>query len=137
MPDAEPLPAPPAVPTARDEILVVAGFSVAIMLCFGYEIWTSMSKPVGSRPPMFLCLGGILLMLGNATWITLDRKRSGKDVGWWRFAALAWGPLAILAYIVLQRRERAKVLIPGLIFVYLLIWNFPGIAVALLRQDWR
>ncbi len=64
----------------------------------------------------------LLLMIvgavGQGLWITMDRTRRGREVGWWRWGAILLGPLAIWLYLALEYGPRALLLVPVSIAVY-------------------
>ncbi len=130
----------PRLPTLREEFIVVAIASTAAMLCFGAELWNffeqTKARGTPQHAPMFSFLGMIFIAFGNAAWISLDRKRRGKPVGGWRFAAIFLGPIAVCLYIILEYRDRAIFLLPAVVAVYGVTIYFPGVAVFLLRQAW-
>jgi hypothetical protein len=136
---ATPVPEP-RLPTLREEFLVVAFASTAAMVCFSVDVWNYYemlkTRGVGQHPPMFSFLGMLFIAFGNAAWISLDRKRRGKAVGGWRFAAIFLGPIAICVYIIVEYRDRAIFLLPAVVAVYGVTICFPGIAVFLLRRAW-
>jgi len=130
----------PRLPALRKEFLVVAVASAAAMLCLGVEVWNEVERakaPLRSQPPaMVAFLGAIVIAFGDASWISTDRKRRGKAVGLWRFAALFLGPVAICLHFILESRDRAIFLLPAAVAVCGATLTFPGVAVCLLRRAW-
>ena len=64
------------------------------------------------------CFAAVVAAVVQATWISLDRIRLGKEVGWWRFLAIFFGPPVIWVHLILQYRLRALYLIPISILLY-------------------
>ncbi|HZE99195.1 MAG TPA: hypothetical protein VE981_19480 [Planctomycetota bacterium] len=132
---------PPAtrIPTVREEGITVLVVSLLMMACIGTESWQMLGRVAAGRPqspPMFIFLAALIHAYGNATWITLDRKRRGREVGFWRFAALFLGPAALVVYILLEYRAMALFYPPILVAVDGATWYVPSLAVVLLRRAW-
>ena len=72
---------------------------------------------------------GITLVLAQGLWITMDRRRQGKEVGWWRFGALFLGPLVVWIYLIVQYRIRSLYLIPLSVLIYIAAFFVPGIII--------
>ncbi len=141
MSDPEPSPLPPETPparrpTVREETLIVLFLALAALFCFGWQLWSDFSAPPGIRTHVFDSLGGLLIAIGNTTWIFLDRRRRGREVGGWPIASLFCGPAALVLYLIHEYREQAFFLIPILVGVYAALMFLPGIAVHLLRLAW-
>jgi len=81
-------------------------------------------------------VGFTLIAFGNATRISLDRKRRGRPVGAWRFAAIFLGPVVICLCVILEYRERSIFLLPIVVAVYGATIILRGIAVVLLQRAW-
>src|ERR1041384_6251443 len=107
---AETRPTPPT--TVRAELIVV-GVSVSAVCVF--VVWEIVAFPLqlaGGKMTLPGVLGGLSLWLGQALWLTMDRRRRGLDVGRWRYAIIYLGPLVIWTYLLLEYRLKALYLIP-------------------------
>jgi hypothetical protein len=131
-------PAPPTPtpdrPTLRAEIKFVIVISVVMMVLIGIDCWNALGRGMERHPPLLSLLAALVNAFANAMWITMDRKRRGREVGWRRFAAVFFGPPALAVYILLEYRQRALIYRPLLAGVYLGTWCFPVIGVFLLRR---
>ena len=129
--------APSPVPTGRPITLrqewlflavvgpILAAFVVADALAFPNEF------EKGKHTPLSV-IGGIAATVAQGVWITMDRRRRGREVGWWRFGSIFLGPLAVWLYLILEYRGRALYLIPLSIAVYVAILGLPALAAAFL-----
>jgi len=77
---------------------------------------------------------GVVAMLAQAMWITMDRKRLGLEMGWWRFAAILVGPLAIWMHLLMNYGLRALWLVPLSMVPYLVLLGFTFAAWAIADQ---
>jgi hypothetical protein len=111
-------PTPPSAPTLRHEWMLIG---IAVLLAAACPIVEAFDSPA-EQTRGTLTLWGILGMLiagvAQVGWISMDRRRRGREVGQWRFAVLLVGPLAIAVYLALEYRLRALYLIPLMIAVY-------------------
>jgi hypothetical protein len=73
------------------------------------------------------CVTSIIFALAHAMWISLDCRRRGVEVGWWRFAAIFLGPLAVWVYLATSYGARAALWIPLSIVVYVSVLLAPGL----------
>jgi len=119
MNDAAPAPPPEEwKPTLRQEFILV-GIASAI-LCVAVAMESAMGPGAttdGSATPVKI-MGALACVVGQAGWITMDRKRRGREVGVWRWLAILFGPLAIVIYLALEYRGRALYLIPLCLGIY-------------------
>ena len=116
----------PTPPTTVKAELIVIGVSVSVISFFA--VWEILAFPrqlAAGRITLPGVLGGLSLLLGQSLWITMDRRRRGLEVGWWRYGAIYLGPLAIWAYFLLEYRLKALFLIPLSFVPYVLIGVIP------------
>ncbi len=73
------------------------------------------------------CVSSIVFALAHAMWISLDCRRRGVEVGWWRFAAIFLGPLAVWVYLATAYGTKALLWIPVSIVVYFAVLATPGV----------
>jgi hypothetical protein len=112
--------APPSV-TVMQEWLVIALFG---SLAVGVELLSYFFDPAEYRNGKtngFTIVGSLIGWLGHALWLTMDRRRRGLPIGWWRFGVIFLGPVAIWLYLAIEYRARALYLIPLSLAVYLVI----------------
>lgn len=112
---------PPAEwkPTLRQEFIVIAICAIILGAAVAMEVVLSPGgKSDGSAVP-FKVIGGIAALVGQAGWITMDRKRRGREVGVWRWAAILCGPFAICLYLALEYGGKALYLIPLCLAIYI------------------
>ena len=108
--------APPKLITLKQEWLVIG---VCAALIVGMEVAGALIRD-DSRTP-FAGASAVVSWFAHAGWLSMDRRRRHLDVGWWRFGALFFGPLAIALYLILEYRARALYLIPLMLAVYLVV----------------
>ena len=78
----------------------------------------------GTRTPL-TWVPVILAGLGHGAWISMDRRRRGLEIGYWRFGAILLGPLAITMYLAREYGLRALYLIPLAAAIYLMVCAIP------------
>jgi len=107
--------------TVRKEWLVIALFGG---LYVGVELLSYFYDPKEYRNQqtnVFDVAASLIGWLGHAIWLSMDRRRRGLPIGWWRFGVIFLGPLAIWLYLAIEYRARALYLIPLSLAVYLVI----------------
>ena len=134
IPDVNALPArnPPRPFTLRQEWILVG---VASLLFMGAALLEALLFPeefeAGKLNPLTL-VHLVTGILAQALWITMDRKRRGLEVGWWRFGVLFVGPLAIWLYLAVEYRLRALYLVPISALIYAVNLFVPGCVMLIL-----
>jgi len=133
-----PIGAPPSpvsrAATVRGEIQFVLAVSAISMILIGIDCWSALDTGRDRAAPIFGLLSGLLDMFAAGMWVTMDRRRRGLEVGYWRFGAVFFGPVALCLYIILEYQSRALIYVPLLVAVYLATWSLPVVAVVLLRH---
>ncbi len=121
MDDPAPAPAIPEwKPTVRQEFILAGICSVAFAAAVAMEVAIKPEgKGDGSAVPI-KAIGALAAIVGQGGWITMDRKRRGREVGVWRWAAILFGPLAIAIYLAMEYGGRALYLIPLCLAIYVL-----------------
>jgi hypothetical protein len=111
---------PPAAtgPSVAQQWVVIVAGSVIVAAMQAADVVFNRQAAAGGQMTPFTCFAAALGALTQMLWITMDCKRNGREVGWWRFAAFFLGPLAIWIYLGAQCRGRALVLFPPSIAVY-------------------
>ena len=113
-------PDPPWKPTLRQEWILVAVACAVFVLLVAFEP-VAFPKAATEEEHNPISIAGMLLnAFAHVGWISMDRKRRGREVGAWRFLTLFFGPLALWVYLALEYRGRAFVLIPLSIGIYVL-----------------
>jgi hypothetical protein len=105
-------------------VLVIAG-------CIAFQAHLFPELALQGRTNPLTIAATVALWFGHAGWISLDRKRRGREVGPWRFLAIFFGPLAAWAYLLLEYRLKGFALIWLSLGVYVLAFGL-GSAAALL-----
>lgn len=82
---------------------------------------------IANQKTVYSWIALLLNALGHGLWITLDIKRRGREVGWWRFWAIFTGPVTVWFYLALAYRRRAMFWIPLSIMIYVFIYLAPGV----------
>ena len=117
--------APPPSTTVKSEwILVVIVSLVAAAL----HLWAFLQYPaatVEGRPSLPSILMTIVMWLGQALWMAMDRNRHGLRMGRWRYGVIFFGPLAVGFYILVQYRLKALYLLPLAALPYLFVLGLP------------
>lgn len=90
----------------------------------------------GERTPLTF-VAGLIILFTQGAWISMDRRRRGREVGYWRFGAILLGPLVIGIYLILEYRLKALILIPAMAGSYLALGIIPAIAGVILRLTQR
>ena len=128
---AEAAPTPPPI-TVKSEGVVVGVFS-AIAVAFHFwdilEFPESYERGQHSLPSILM---GLTVWLGQGVWVSMDRRRRGREVGSWRFLVLFLGPLAVWFYIFIEYRSRAILVFLLSLVPYMIVLAFPPLVAALL-----
>lgn len=110
-----PPPAAGGSPLRRERI--VAALTLGILAAAApLDQW--MFPDEGEKHTPVTLVAGFASVLGHAMWISMDRRRRGRQVGAWRFFAICLAPLAIPAYLVLEYRWRGLL---GAVVYFLLL----------------
>ncbi len=127
----DPVPGGPgAMPVPRRLTLAVECAVIGVLAAVCSAAVTVVTLTNSGSAPLFGCLPAIVFAFSHAMWITVDCKRRGAEVGWWRFAAIFFGPLAVWIYLAVTYGLRALYLIPVSIAVYVAIF-VPALVVAM------
>lgn len=118
---------PPAPPSLTLCWLVVLLFGGAIACLFWLSWIREPEAMMEDQRTVYTWVAFLLNALGHGLWITLDIKRRGREVGWWRFWAIFVGPVVVWIYLGLAYRQRAVFLIPLAILIYVFIYLAPGV----------
>jgi hypothetical protein len=112
-------------PTLRQEWVLIGVVGLLTSACLTIDALTFPEETrQGTRTP--LTWGAVFLAaLGHAAWISMDRRRRGQEIGFWRFGAILLGPLAIALYLLREYGLRALYLIPLAAAIYLLVTAIP------------
>ena len=112
-------------PTLKQEWLLIAVVGVLVAACCTIDAFVFPKEfDEGKRTPLSW-VAVILVALGHGVWITMDRNRRGRNIGYWRFGAIFLGPVTIAIYLMLEYRLRALYLIPLLVAIYLTVSLIP------------
>jgi hypothetical protein len=121
-------PAPAAAPppgskpiTVRDEWILILIFSAIVVILEVVGPLSSSESPDGGNPNPFEFMAAIAWWLGHGVWVSMDRRRRGLEVGYWRFLVLFFGFLATWTYMLLEYRLKGLLLILASIGIYSLI----------------
>ncbi len=106
------------VPTLVQEWMLIGAVSGFVVLCLSVSIALFPEATQEGRRTPATIVAGLAMVFGQVGWISMDRKRRGRDVGAWRFLAVFCGPLPIWLYLALEYRIRALYLIPLSIAIY-------------------
>ena len=126
-PDPIPLSKPIAIggPTLKQEWLLIAVVGVLVAACLTIDAFVFPKEFDEGKHTPLTWVAVILAALGHGGWITLDRNRRGRNIGYWRFGAIFLGPVAIAIYLMLEYRLRALYLIPLVVAIYLAVSLIP------------
>jgi len=72
----------------------------------------------------------VVIWLGQALWMAMDRNRHGLRMGRWRYGVIFFGPAAVAYYILLQYRLRALYLLPLATVPYAFVLGLPFLILA-------
>jgi hypothetical protein len=111
--------------TVKGEVILVAVFSVVAAACHAWMILEFPAAYVKGEHTLPSVLMALTMWLGQALWVTMDRRRHGLLMGAWRYAVLLTGPFAVAWYIILQYRLRALYLIPLALIPYAFVLGLP------------
>lgn len=116
---APPPPAPEEKPTLRQEFILIAVIGAMFSLSIALEpvLFPELRMTPDRTTPLEI-VGAIAVAVGQAVWITMDRKRRDREVGAWRWFALLVGPIALCVYLIVEYRGRALYLVPLCLGVY-------------------
>ena len=106
------------------------------MVLVGMENWDMLATGSEKNSQGYTLMMTLLNSFANAMWINMDRRRRGREIGYWRWAAILFGPAATLLYLILEYKARALFFVPILVAVYLAIGLLPYFGVVLFRQAW-
>jgi hypothetical protein len=122
-PEQPPPPSPSPKPiTVRDEWILVGIFSAIVVFLEVVGPLSSSEPQRPGAPNPFEFMAAIAWWLGHGVWISMDRRRRGLEVGYWRFLVLFFGFLATWAYMVLEYRMKGFLLILLSIAIYIVIF---------------
>ncbi|MBI2898911.1 MAG: hypothetical protein HYY17_01890 [Planctomycetes bacterium] len=105
-------------PSLRQECWFLA---VAVAACYTAELYylkMLAADPADGRLTLLRWLPRVIGVIGQAVWITIDRRRRGREIGGWWFGIIFLGPLVAWIYLALEYRARALLLIPLSVVVY-------------------
>jgi len=112
-------------PTLRSQWILIAVFGAITSACLTVDVLAFPKDfEQGNRTPL-TWVAGIVTAIGHGLWITMDRNRRGREIGWWRFGAIFLGPVAISLYLMHEYGLRALYLIPALAGIYVAIIAIP------------
>jgi hypothetical protein len=112
-------------PTLRQEWILIGVVGLLTSACLAIDAATfPTAAREGTRTPL-TWVAVILAGLGHGAWISMDRRRRGLEVGFWRFGAILLGPLVIAMYLAREYGLRALYLIPLAAAIYLMVSAIP------------
>lgn len=98
-----------------------AAVVMTALAVFFLNYWELLREPdarAAGAATEYSILSIIVTVLGQAIWISLDLRRRGREIGWWRFGSVFLGPFVIAAYLIVAYRWRALIFVPLMVFVY-------------------
>jgi hypothetical protein len=115
----EPTPSAPASSARLKHEWILIG--IAVLLTAGFLTAEAIEFPAEhdqGKKTLWSFLAMAVVCLAQVGWISLDRRRRGREMGSWRFGVVLLGPLVIAIYLLVEYRVRALYLIPLMVGVY-------------------
>ena len=128
MEETSPTPPPSTKITLRQEINFIIGAAVALMV-FNLILTLLLTDPLEQEANAASnLLAMIAYTIANATWVTINLKRRGREGKAWRIFTILFGPITISFYLLRYYGLRAFYLIP-LYALILVTTILPAVAV--------